>query len=106
MDFETLRLINVMLTPVSLGLSMFLLYFGAKAWKRNRKTKNAVVAASLLGVGLVFFAQSFLLLATYAQLFLRNEEAIHMTNAIRILAVNALTIITSIILILIYRDKV
>jgi len=105
---DILRMINTFLTPISLFLSMFLVGYAFRAWKQAKEAKqrNQIVALALFGVGLVFLIESIVLLFVYFVIYTsNNRELVNFASNSRLLITNLLTIITSVLMLKIYRTK-
>lgn len=107
MELELLRHINFILTPFSLGLSIALLFYAIRALRRNNDKENKIVGISLFSVGVIFLIESLALFVVYLIIFgAENRPLINLIMNIANLFINTLTIITSFVLIQIYRNRI
>lgn len=106
-DIDTLRTINALTTPIALFLSVFLVGYAVKAYRRVKNKDKKVVAISLLGVGIIFFVNALLIASVYFIIFTSdNRDVVNLVSNVRILISNILTITTSMILLGIYSDRI
>lgn len=107
MNTEILRIINAVTTPIALFLSVFLVTFAFRALRNAYRREKKIVATSLLGVGLIFFINAFVLSFTYLVIFTSNDrDLVNLLANSRILLSNILTIVTSVILLGIYSNRI
>lgn len=106
-DINILRTINAIMTPIALFLSFFLVGFALRALHNSYKKENKIVAGSLLGVGVIFFFNAAIISLTYFVIFTsNNKDVVNLLSNAGIFISNILTIVTSMILIGIYRNKI
>lgn len=106
---EMLRMVNALLTPASLLLSLALLGHSLRAWHnaRNIKSKNEAVGTALVGVSAIFMVEAITLTIIYFIIFTSGDR--NMINFIvnmGFLVTNVLIIATSLLILGIYRDKI
>lgn len=106
---EMLRTVNALLTPASLLLGLAMLGYSLRGWHnaRNIKSKNEAAGIALVGVSSIFIAKSITLTLIYFIIFTTNDrELINFIVNIGFLVTNILIIVTSLLILGIYRDKI
>ena len=104
---ETLRQINIMSSLLATGITAYLLFIVYKRFKQTEGRQRRVTGATLLGVTTLLFINSTLLLTTFISIAVTyNADFISIFSNFRVLLINSITIIISIIILLIEKGKI
>ena len=103
---EIVKFVNLMFTPVSLVLSLMVVYYAVLAYKNLRVEKNKPVARSLVAIGIMFSTFSIYTVVIYACSYLTDTGIGHHLSTIRSLFTNIRIVDISILMIKIYKEEV
>jgi hypothetical protein len=106
---EILRGINGLLTPISLIMSIFVVFYAFISFVRSIKVadNSRFVALSLLGVGSIFLIEAAAITLILHIIATTNDrDVVNLVSNVRLLATNLLTIAVTFLLLGIYRNRI
>lgn len=103
---EALRQVNILSSLLATFVSGYLLYRFYLRFTEVSGYQKRITGAALLGVAALFFINSTLLLTTFIAINIAyNAEFVNLFSNLRVLTINLITIVVSIVILLIERGR-